>query len=267
MDYKCRICNHDIIYDEGYENYICEYCDELYFECPECNFFVNDKDSSCPNCGVELNFITEEYVETAEIIDYCPSCGEKIDSNAAFCAGCGAEINIRNQVIEKQNVKVVDENPKGLKYVLNGSHGRSMLVYQNKVVIKTDFTIGSFITNNATDGEKTIYYSDVIGIQAKPIGVTVGYIQLETAGSLMNNKNSNFFNENTFTYSTIPEERITMVVDFIKEKIEENKNQKNHVVKSTLSIPDEIKKYKELLDMGAITEEEYEKKKKELLNI
>jgi uncharacterized membrane protein len=31
------------------------------------------------------------------------------------------------------------------------------------------------------------------------------------------------------------------------------------------SVADEIKKYKELLDMGAITEEEFEKKKKELL--
>ena len=36
---------------------------------------------------------------------------------------------------------------------------------------------------------------------------------------------------------------------------------------SEVSVVDEIKKYKELLDMGAITQEEYEKKKKELLNI
>ncbi len=30
---------------------------------------------------------------------------------------------------------------------------------------------------------------------------------------------------------------------------------------------DELKKYKELLDMGAITQEEFNKKKKELLNL
>lgn len=36
---------------------------------------------------------------------------------------------------------------------------------------------------------------------------------------------------------------------------------------SNVFIADEIKKYKELLDMGAITQEEFESKKKELLNI
>ena len=36
---------------------------------------------------------------------------------------------------------------------------------------------------------------------------------------------------------------------------------------SNFSVTDEIKKYKELLDMGAITQEEYERKKKELLNL
>lgn len=36
---------------------------------------------------------------------------------------------------------------------------------------------------------------------------------------------------------------------------------------SSNSIADEIKKFKELLDMGAITQEEFDKKKKELLNL
>ncbi len=35
---------------------------------------------------------------------------------------------------------------------------------------------------------------------------------------------------------------------------------------TAISVPEEIKKYKDLLDMGAITEEEFENKKKELLN-
>ena len=37
--------------------------------------------------------------------------------------------------------------------------------------------------------------------------------------------------------------------------------------KSDISVPDEIRKYKELLDIDAITEEEFEKKKRELLNL
>ena len=36
---------------------------------------------------------------------------------------------------------------------------------------------------------------------------------------------------------------------------------------TSASIPDEIRKYKELLDMGAITQEEYDQKKKQLLGL
>ena len=43
------------------------------------------------------------------------------------------------------------------------------------------------------------------------------------------------------------------------------KKQMQTVIEKTGSNADELKKYKELLDMGAITSEEYEVKKKELL--
>lgn len=47
--------------------------------------------------------------------------------------------------------------------------------------------------------------------------------------------------------------------DYIINLISNNKN-------SSLSIADELEKYKKLLDSGAITQEEYDKKKKNLLN-
>lgn len=67
------------------------------------------------------------------------------------------------------------------------------------------------------------------------------------------------------------------ITNFISDKLkyfksEENKKQekeykKEKLVSPSSSIADEILKFKELLDMGAITEEEYLKKKKELLNL
>ncbi|HFR4185387.1 SHOCT domain-containing protein [Bacillus cereus group sp. MYBK40-2] len=36
---------------------------------------------------------------------------------------------------------------------------------------------------------------------------------------------------------------------------------------ATISVADELKKFKELLDMGGITEDEFNAKKKQLLNI
>lgn len=53
----------------------------------------------------------------------------------------------------------------------------------------------------------------------------------------------------------------------------ENNNINNNIFNNrntnlvNVSVTDEIKKYKELLDAGAITEEEYNIKKKELLNL
>ncbi len=83
---------------------------------------------------------------------------------------------------------------------LTGVMGRSIKIYDRKCEITTDLTLSSVITKNATDGTKTIFYIDCIGLQFKKAGLTVGYLQFETASSFQNNSTSNFFNENTFTY-------------------------------------------------------------------
>lgn len=58
----------------------------------------------------------------------------------------------------------------------------------------------------------------------------------------------------------------------IKEFIENHKRNKNkpqeHVTSDAqFSVADEILKFKQLLDMGVITQEEFDKKKKELLDM
>lgn len=45
------------------------------------------------------------------------------------------------------------------------------------------------------------------------------------------------------------------------------KKENNNIITQNFSASDEIEKYKKLLDNGAITQEEYDKKKKELLNL
>ena len=69
---------------------------------------------------------------------------------------------------------------------------------------------------------------------------------------------------------TIGYERIYAeeMVKYIEEKIGEYKRGKNGTtVVQPVSTADELKKFKELLDMGAITQEEFEAKKKELLGL
>ena len=154
-------------------------------------------------------------------------------------------------------------------YTLSGCRGRRMQVFDNKCIISTKPGFGALLTCNATDGAKTIYYSDVIGVQFKKSGITIGYLQLETASTTMNNRDSNFFNENSFTFERNLNDSMEEVVNYITKKVDHTKQQKNapFVVANTVSIADELKKFKELLDMGVLTQAEFDAKKNELLNL
>ncbi len=157
----------------------------------------------------------------------------------------------------------------GLVYDLEGVRGRHIRVYEDKAVISVKATVGSFITGNISDGEKTIYYADCIGVQFKESGLQIGYLQLETASALMNNKASNFFNENSFTFDTtkVPNEKMREVANYVRQQVEACKRQKSAPAAAAPSPADELKKFKELLDMGAITQEEFDAKKKQLLGL
>ena len=169
-----------------------------------------------------------------------------------------------NDIIDKNN---------GVKnsaiYSLTGARGRYIKVYEDKVIIKVNATTGSILTGNSTDGSKTIYYSDVIGVQYKECGLTLGYLQLETASLQMNNKNSNFFSENSFTFNADLNAKMAEVSKYVQERVEYFKNNRNNpqqVVQATSSA-DELLKFKELLDMGVISQEEFDAKKKQLLGL
>ena len=169
-----------------------------------------------------------------------------------------------NDLVDKNN-GVVDN----AVYRLTGARGRSIKVYDDKAIIIVNVTMGSLFTNNATDGEKTIYYSDVIGVQYKECGTTLGYLQLETASLQMNNKNNNFFSENSYTFNADQNSQMAEVVKYIRDRVEYYKSVRNQPKQITQpeSGADELIKYKQLLDMGVISQEEFEAKKKQILNL
>lgn len=109
-----------------------------------------------------------------------------------------------------------------LIFKIPGARGREIAVFDNKCVITTNITLGSVLTNNALDGEKTIFYIDVVGVQFKLSGMTLGYLQLETPSMQMNNQSSNMFSENTFTFEGTKEinELMLQVRDYIIARIE-----------------------------------------------
>lgn len=61
-------------------------------------------------------------------------------------------------------------------FELEGVRGRHIAIYDRKCVISTKPGVGSFLTGNVTDGEKTIFYTDVVGLQFKKSGSLIGYL-------------------------------------------------------------------------------------------
>ena len=112
-------------------------------------------------------------------------------------------------------------------------------------------------------------FSSITGIQYRPSGFAAGYLQFVVVGSqeskgglqaALNDENTvGFFGKK---YNKQAEE--------IKKYIENyNSTQNNSAtfIQNVKSPIEQIKDLKELLDMRAITQEEFETKKKQLLNL
>lgn len=123
-----------------------------------------------------------------------------------------------------------------LLYQLDGVRGRSIQIYDRKCVISTKVGVGSILTGNVTDGEKTIFYKDVVGVQFKKSGGLIGYLQFETGSVQMNNQNSNMFSENTFTFENnkngVTNEQMEKIYHYVCDLIES--------IKYDLEIPEPI---------------------------
>jgi len=184
-------------------------------------------------------------------------------------------LDFTNQASEKTddfiNSNIGPFENQDLVYTIDGVRGRHIDIYTDKVIITTSVTLGSLLTNNATDGEKTIYYSDCIGVQFKQSKFAIGYLQLETASSNGNNKHSNFFAENSFTFdeTVISNEKMTEVADYVKSRVDAVKKGGTAPIvtnSNNISVADELLKLKQLLDMGVLSQEEFNEQKNKLLN-
>lgn len=109
-------------------------------------------------------------------------------------------------------------------YEFEGVRGRNLKLYDTKIVISTKVTAGSLLTGNVSDGEKTIFLCDIVGVQFKKSGALIGYLQFETPSLQMNNNNSNMFSENTFTFETarngITNDLMEAVYNYVTDRIE-----------------------------------------------
>ena len=182
----------------------------------------------------------------------------------------GYKVQISN--IKKEGYEM-QEN--GLIYEINGNMGRILKVYEDRCVLSTVAGIKSFALGGltgATRGDKEFYYSDLTSVQFKNLGISSGYIQFEYAGSRSGN---NFTSENSFLFSAsigtkkygYLKEVMPTIYDYIHERVRMSKESHNETIIQQTSSADELLKFKKLLDDGIITQEEFDAKKKQLLNL
>lgn len=167
--------------------------------------------------------LEDAYVRSA-VRDYCAEAEEKL-----------REQMIREAALRERRRK----HYQGFLFRIKGARGRVLEVYNNKCIIQTKITLGSVITGNASDGEKTIFYPDCTAIQFKLSGALIGYLQLETPSMQMNNTKSNFFSENTFTFEgTDKNELMSEVYYFVSDLVGAAKY--GHLDPNQVSIPESL---------------------------
>lgn len=167
----------------------------------------------------------------------------------------------------KNSKQAVHSNSADCKYVLKGANGQ-LYVYENKIEI-TRKGMWAF-ANQGLKGTKTIPISEIKSIQVKKSGIVQGYIQFGISGSIENQGGYQSANhdENTVTFLDASCNQIALnIKSYIEDTIVTKSNSQNTIIQQSYSSADELKKYKELLDDGVITQEEFDAKKKQILGL
>lgn len=125
------------------------------------------------------------------------------------------------------------------------------------------------LANHGGTGSTSIPYSSIASIDYKEPGLTRGHIVInpvsgsDLSGGFLNLAGSAWGKKNAIIFGKSHKEEMDDIKAFIEKKMEEFRNGNN----STNSSADEIAKFKKLLDDGAITQDEFDAKKKQLLNL
>ena len=181
-----------------------------------------------------------------------------------------AEADAHDAEIEKMIEDAEKEASEGLVYNFNGGAGDILLVYEDRIVIRR-IGLGNALLMGLK-GDKTIFFSDITSIQHKAAGsgFTAGYIQFSIPGGkeaqggvwqAVQDENTITFKENT--------KEVGEMVKYLQDRLREIKSPKPQAttIVNQVSAADELLKFKGLLDAGILTQEEFDKKKAELLNM
>lgn len=158
-------------------------------------------------------------------------------------------------------------------YSVKSVTGQVMNIYDDRVELTQEGLSGFF--TQGLQGTKTYFFRDITTIQFKNCGWTNGFFEFTFGGGHdsrggawggMNNDNRFVFGAPTIGKAKQIALEMESINNLLQEKLSESKSTKVSNA-SNISVADEILKFKNLLDSGIITQEEFEKKKSELLGL
>jgi hypothetical protein len=156
------------------------------------------------------------------------------------------------------------ERPEGCLYFMNGLQG-TLAIFED--YIEFDFS-GSAMKKymSGWGGVKKVYYHQINSIQKRDATDLVnGTIEFELPGMAASKFSQN---ENMITYLPKYQEEAEKIYDFVNDKIlaiHKASSQPSQVVQNEVSPMAKLKEAKELLDMGVITQEEFDEIKAKCL--
>lgn len=158
---------------------------------------------------------------------------------------------------------------------VKGNNGR-LLIFDDSVYFERKSILGNldsvfFDAKTGYGHEKLIYFDMINSVEwNNATMLRNGYISLGVEGEIKNMSamKGALKDANSLIFFPKSNEDAKKCVDYINKKIQERYNQTTPTFQyttSSLSAADEIRKFKQLLDDGIITQEEFDQKKKQLL--
>lgn len=212
----------------------------------------------------------------------CPICGRELrrstkDPEYGLCDNCRKRFKIEQYTqadsFNDTGFDLFDKAEKGKEIASSGSevvlHLKSngkfeVTVTRNSVSIQQKGALNAL--NRGFTGEKKFMLKNISGLQYKEAGFTTGYLQLILIGSSESKRGVTgaVKDENTILFAKKEQHLIEELKEYIEYVIS---TEETGQPSSNNSAADEIRKYKELLDDGIITQEEFDIKKKQLLGL
>lgn len=258
---KCQNCGEP--YSDGLSR--CPNCKSPapIKKCPYCETTLPLRAKFCRNCGKPVETESSEYeskIENPASSSVEPAPKKPLDLNKAedmweFCIESnfqGAELDYIIRPRAEAVERILQENEKVQFCFCADDKSTASILVCGEFFVVTDCR---FIICNHADSIKSIPLRFITGIRLlKPVFKnSCGTIYIETV-------------QGEVEIAVKRSDRAEFVYESINKILLSDKNSSG-ASPQTFSVADEIIKFKQLLDMGAITQEEYDKKKQQLLNL